>query len=113
MISVRMTAMALTAQIDKGDIPAPQLYRIRKCFAVVQFDQEAKGRIVFLPQGAVIRIVGSSRLPRCFEVAHENRLYSIFRVDLLGPWSTPIGARRIEPRRKRLDRTLMGAAACV
>jgi hypothetical protein len=37
-------------------------------------------------------------LCECFEVMYENQFYSIFKVDLLGPWSTPIKPTRLRPR---------------
>lgn len=64
-----------------------QLYRLRKCFPAVRFDQTAKGRIVFLPEGTEVCVVGSSRLSKCLEVLCQSQRYSIFETDLLGPWS--------------------------
>ncbi len=100
-----------------GKAEAPKMYRLRKCFAVVQFDVGVRGRIVFLPQGAEVRIVGSSCLPECFEVAHEGQRYNIFKADLLSSWSTPIESRPIkprptEPRRIRRARTLTAVRVC-
>jgi len=67
------------------------VYRIRKSFAAVHFEQTEKGRIVFLPEGAKLSLIGSSScLREGFEVMHEGQLYNIFKADLLGPWSTPI-----------------------
>jgi hypothetical protein len=66
-------------------------YRIGKSFAAVHFDLPEKGRIVFLPEGAELCVVGTSRVSGCFEVRCQDRLYSLFIEDLLGPWSTPVG----------------------
>lgn len=87
------------AQIERGEAQASAVYRTRKCFAVVHFEHAGKGRIVFLPEGAELRLIGPSCLRECFEVAHENQLYNIFKVDLLGPWSAPIKLSRITPIR--------------
>lgn len=71
------------------------VYRLRKPFAAVHFDQaDGKGRIVLLPEGAELRVTGPSSLRECFEVEFEDRFYSIFKVDLLGPRSS-----RIQPLR--------------
>jgi hypothetical protein len=77
--------------IETSEAPVTTpLYRTRKSFAVVHFEEAGKGRIVFLPEGAQVRVVGPSRLGKCYEVMFENQVYNIFKVDLLGPWSTPI-----------------------
>ena len=95
------TTIICGAPAEKSEPPATRLYRIRKSFAAVHFDEVGKGRIVFLPEGAVLRVIGPSCLSEFFEVMFENRFYNIFRVDLLGPWSS-----RIEPIRA------MAARAC-
>lgn len=95
-----MTSIAVLTTI-KGGAPARDTYadsmqsfRLRKSFAAVHFDPSGKGRIAFLPEGAELRIAGSSCLSECFEVVWENRLYNIYKVDLLGPWSNQITPRR-------------------
>jgi len=83
------------AQAEKSDAYAARVYRIvATSLAAVQFDLASKGRIVFLTEGAEIRVVGSSSLSGCVEVMCENRTYNIFKADLAGP-----RARRIEPIR--------------
>jgi hypothetical protein len=67
------------------------MYLIRKSFAAVHFEPTGPGRIVFLPEGAELSVVGPSRLCGCVEVLCENRLYNIFKADLLGPLADPIG----------------------
>lgn len=62
-----LTMIPFATPNDHGEAEAPKVYRLRKCFAVVQFDTGLKGRIVFLPHGAEVCIVGSSCLPECFE----------------------------------------------
>ena len=82
----------LGVNIGASEIPDAQVFRLGKSFAAVHFEPAGGGRIVFLPQGAELRVIGYSCLSECFEVAYENRNYHIFKVDLLGPWSS-----RIEP----------------
>ncbi len=90
------TSVATATAINRGartqsiEAPATPAYRLRKPLAAVCFDPAGKGRIVFLPQGAELRLIGPSRLGECFEVLHETRLYSVFKIDLLGPCSTPL-----------------------
>jgi len=68
---------------EKNTFPAPA-YRTKKSFAAVYFDKAGKGRIVFLPGGSMLRVIGpSSCLLEGFEVVFENRLYNIFKIDLL------------------------------
>jgi hypothetical protein len=86
------TMIICGAPAERSELPATRVYRLRKSFAAVHFDQAGKGRIVFLPKDAELRVVGSSSLCECFEVVCENRFYNIFKVDLPGPWSS-----RIEP----------------
>jgi hypothetical protein len=106
------TDLSATAAIfggppEESQAPSTRAYRTRKSFAVVHFEPAGRGRIVFLPEGAEVRVVGPSRVCECFEVAFENQLYNIFKVDLLGPWASPIKASRIKPARA----LAMGACA--
>lgn len=101
---MKTTAKALTTAVqaapNQNEHRCPRVYRLRKCFAVVQFDAGAKGRIVFLPHGTELCVLGSSRLDKCLEVQWQNQRYNIFKVDLLGPWAVPIGdSRPIAPGR--------------
>ena len=89
------TARIPGAETDPSNDQAARVYRIGKSMAVVHFDPAAKGRIVFLPEGAELCVVGSSSLAGCFEVLCEERLYNIFKADLMGVWSAPI---RCSPR---------------
>jgi hypothetical protein len=93
------------------------LYRLRKPFSVVQFDQTAKGRIVSLPEGAELRVVGSSQLSGCLEVLWEHQRYNIFKIDLLGPWSSLVELSPVEsrsPESSRIDsgRAVVAVGAC-
>jgi hypothetical protein len=92
-----LTTSGFSTPIEVGHAEAPRVYRLRKSFAVVQFEPAGKGRIVFLPEGAELKMVGSSRLAQCCEVLCENQLYSIFEVDLFGPWSTKLKRRPTRP----------------
>jgi hypothetical protein len=75
---------------EKSKTRVTQVYRTKKSFAVVRFEPTGKGRIVVLPEGAEVRIVGPSQIGKCFEVMFDDQLYNMFRVDLLGPWATQI-----------------------
>jgi hypothetical protein len=77
------------------------VYRLRKSFAVVHFEQPGKGRIVFLPEGAELHLAGPSLLSKCFEVVCDNLSYNIFAEDLFGAWSTPIKNGRSGAMRPR------------
>jgi hypothetical protein len=96
---VYLPMITLTSAVENGQEEAPQIYRLRKSFAAVQFEETGKGRIVFLPEGAELRITGRSRLDKCFEVGWKNQRYNIFQEDLAGPWSMPIKSRRSEQMR--------------
>jgi hypothetical protein len=69
--------------VDENNGPAKRAYRIRNSLASVYFDETAKGRIIFLPEGAILRVIGpSSCLRGGFEVLFERRTYNIFQIDL-------------------------------
>jgi hypothetical protein len=81
-----------------------QAYRTMKSFVAVHFDPAGKGEIGFLPEGAILRIVGpSSCLREGFEVMFEERVYNIFKVDLLARCSLMFEPTRVRSR---------AAAAC-
>lgn len=82
---------------DKSERPVTRAYRLRKSFAAVHFEEAGKGRIVFLPEGAEVRIVGLSSLAGCCEVMFENRLYNMFKADLTGIWASPTKSSPIQP----------------
>ncbi len=85
-----LTTIPLAVPAENCTAEAPPIYRLRKPCAVVHFEKAGKGRIVFLPEGADLRLVGPSPLCKCLEVACDNQIYNIFQVDLLGPWSIPV-----------------------
>jgi hypothetical protein len=89
------------ARAEESKLPATRLYRINKSFAVVHLEETGQRRIVFLPQGGEVRLVGWSRcLGEGFEVEYKMQIYSIFKADLLGPWSHPIGSHPIASNQK-------------
>jgi hypothetical protein len=105
------------AVLNESPDQAQQWYRLRKCLAAVQFDRAQRGRIVFLPEGAELCVMGSSRLVGCLEVLCGRQRYSLFQVDLLGPWSTPVVSDAAESRpadsnRIDLGRTAIAVGAC-
>ena len=64
--------------------PATRTYQTKTSFVGVHFDQTGKGRIVFLPEGAIFRVIGkSSCLWEGLEVMWETRTYNIFEIDLM------------------------------
>ena len=102
-----------SAHTKKSEVPATRVYRISKSFAAVHFEQTGKGRIVFLPEGAMLSVVGvSSCLCEGFEVTYERQLYNIFKADLWGPWSMPIESSSIESSRRKTMRAIPVAGAC-
>jgi hypothetical protein len=106
------------ARGEKRDVPARQVYRINKSFAAVHFEQTGKGRIVFLPRGAKLSVVGvSSCLCEGFEVMYERQFYNIFKADLWGPWSNPresdpIESNPIESIRREAMQAIPMVGAC-
>jgi len=106
------TTTILGESIEKSFGSATQMYRLRKSFAAVHFEPAGKGRIVFLPQEAEVLVIGPSCLCECFEVMFENQLYNLFKVDLLGPWSTTIKPKPVKPKPIKPARALaVGACA--
>ncbi len=84
-----------TASVDKRwALPSNRVYRLKKELMAVQFERDGKGQITLLPKGAEVEVVGFSCLSECFEVLWKGRRCSVFEVDLLGTWSSPIAARR-------------------
>jgi hypothetical protein len=94
---VSSTMRIPSSQFEKSEGQVPRIYRIEKPLAAVYFHAAAKGRIVFLPEGAELHMVGPSCLAGCLEVLCEERLYNIFKADLLGAWSVPIKTSRRKP----------------
>jgi hypothetical protein len=69
---------------EENNPPATRTYRTNTSFVAVHFDQDAKGRIVFLPYGATLQVLGpSSCLVEGFEVVFEHRNYHVFEIDVL------------------------------
>ena len=76
---------ALPRVISEENIPpAARTYQTKTSFVAVHFDQTGRGRIVFLPEGAIFRVMGaSSCLREGLEVVSEMRTYNIFEIDLV------------------------------
>jgi len=93
--------------------PSTSLFRTGKSFAVVHFDECGKGLIAFLPEGAEVRVVGPSRIPKCVEIVYQSRSYNIFEVDLFGPCAMPVDcSRTVRAGRVKPVRALAVAAVC-
>src|SRR5579872_5849090 len=75
-ISPSASTTVRLAVLNESPDQGLQLYRLRKCFVAVQFDRAEKGRIVFLPEGAELFVVGSSRLAGCLEVLCGRQRYN-------------------------------------
>jgi hypothetical protein len=82
---------------DKSERPNTRAYRLRKSFAAVHFEAAGKGRVVLLPDGAEVHVVGLSTLAGCCEVMFENRLYNMFKADLSGIWASPTKSSPMQP----------------
>jgi hypothetical protein len=66
-----------------SEVPAKRIYRANTSFVAVHFNQAGKGRIVFLPKGAMLDLIGpSSCVPGGSEVAFEKSAYNVFEIDL-------------------------------
>jgi hypothetical protein len=64
--------------------PASRRYCTTTSFAAIHCDEVEKARIVLLPKGAMLRVIGpSALLPKGFEVNVEHRIYHVFETDLL------------------------------
>ena len=102
------------ANAEEKELLTTRVYRIRKSFAAVHFEQPGKGRIVFLPEGAKLSVIGSSScLCEGIEVMHEKQLYNVFKADLLGRWSTPIDSsfNRVQSNQDHASQLAVGACA--
>jgi hypothetical protein len=98
--------------IENGECPGKSVYRTRKPFAVVYFEEAGKGLIAFLPEGAEVHVIGPSSIEKCLEILFENRRYNIFKADLLGPWAVPVVPTSIQPGRVKPMRALAAVVAC-
>jgi len=68
---------------EETTAPARGAYLTKTSLVAVHFPEAGKGRIVFLPKEAMLRVIGpSSCLPDGLEVMFENRIYNVFEVDL-------------------------------
>jgi hypothetical protein len=90
------TALPCATRYETNTSPT-RAYRTQTSFVAVHFEEPGKGRIVFLPNGAALRVIGpSSLLPEGVEVEFEHRIYNVFKTDLVAR-SVPI----LEPTRPK------------
>ena len=81
---VSSTAFVPGVISTESNVPARRTYRTTTSFVAVHFDETGKGRIVFLPFGATLHVIGrSSCLPAGFEVEFEHKHYNVFEIDVL------------------------------
>jgi hypothetical protein len=106
------TTIILGEPIEESAARATRMYWLGKPFAAVHFEPAGKGRIVFLPEGAEVHVIGPSYLGECFEVMFEAQPYNIFKVDLLGTWSTLIKPNPIKPEPIKPILALATVGAC-
>jgi hypothetical protein len=91
MEGIRMTSALVSLKTvlpcvhsDVNNAPAKRAYRTKTSFVAVHFDETGKGRILFLPAGATLRVIGpSSCLREALEVMFESRIYNVFEIDLV------------------------------
>ena len=91
------TARSFTAPTGKSEVPPSGAYRLTDSLTTVHFEKDGQGRIVFLPKGAELQVVGFSCLRECLEVMWKDQLYSVFKVDLLRASSCRIEQIRALP----------------
>jgi hypothetical protein len=81
---VSSTPMLFSATCDESLALAIRAYRTKTSLVAVCFPQPGKGQIVFLPEGAMLRVIGRSPcLPEGFEIMFESQVYNVFGVDLV------------------------------
>jgi hypothetical protein len=103
------TAILFSATSVESKAPATRAYRTKTSFVAVHFDQAGKGRIVFLPKEATLRVIGpSSCLPEGFEVLFEEQIYNVFGVDLSSRSTQIIEPIRANGRRRSLCLSRLG-----
>jgi hypothetical protein len=101
---VSSTATLFVATSEESKAPVTRAYCTKTSFVAVYFPEPGKGRIVFLPEGAILRVIRPSAcLPEGFEVMFENQTYNVFAVDLLAR------SRLVHEPTRTLTR---GVAAC-
>ena len=82
--AVSLTTAFPCTTSDDSNAPSTRAYRSKTSFVAVHFDKAGKGRIVFIPFGVTLRVIGpSSLLPDGFEVQFEHLTYNVFEIDLV------------------------------
>ena len=86
MTSSAESSMALLPAATRKNSAAPltRAYVTNTSFVAVHFDEAGKGRMITLPKGGTLRIVG----PSCYlregcEVTFEKLIYHVFEIDLM------------------------------
>jgi hypothetical protein len=96
-------AIARYAEIS---VSIGQAYRTKKPCVALRFNPAGKPEIVFLPQGAILRVIQPSYCVReGVEVVFGEQVYEVFKVDLLTserPWPSVL------TESKRVTRLLSG-----
>ena len=80
-----MTTPASYSKVRPSDVIGltNRTYWTTTSFAAIQFNKRGKGAFVYLPEGAMLRVGGPSRLSGCVEIRFDKQVYHVFRVDLL------------------------------
>jgi hypothetical protein len=60
-----------------------QVFRLTKAITAITFSPEGRGSLSTLPVDARLRLTGQSSLAGFIDVAYDDKLYSIFEVDLI------------------------------
>lgn len=59
------------------------LFRLTKAITGVTFSPEGRGSLTALPVDAGLHLTGKSSMPGFIDVTYGDKLYCIFRVDLI------------------------------
>ena len=100
MTTPLVSSMAFIPDVisNESNARAKRAYRTKTSFVAVHFDEAGRGRIVFLPFGAMFHVIRRSPcLPAGLEVVFEHRHYNVFEIDVLmrsTPICEPIRAKR-------------------
>lgn len=85
-----------------------EVLRLTKGFLTVKFGADGHGLLVRLPAGAEVEVLGSSAIPGCVEIAHNDERFNMFEVDLRGHSSCPAALALVAsgPRQWKVARSL-------
>lgn len=103
---VSLTTRFRGTRSDRNRLPATRRYRIRKSFPVVHFEQNGKGRIVFLPEGEELYVIGfSSHLREGFRGDLQEAALQHFPNRLVGTLVRSYRAERNPDHHSKYDRS--------